>query len=209
MKQRGLTQTEFDDYGTVSIAGIQSRRLDMLYGSYRTVFKLDGSDGGACAGFFWYHDDRSEVDIEIVTTGTSFVNNTISFTSHPSLAADGQPIPNATVLKSLSDCRFQPHVFREYRFDIHPDLGVQYFVDGTLVHVNRRNVPGDGRGGNLQFKLWADGNSWWSGRPSTTDVFLTVKSIVAYFNTSSPDPEWLDACEAAGGPSQETVCLAK
>jgi hypothetical protein len=227
MKQRGLTQAEFDAYGTVSIAGIQSRRLDMLHGSYRTVFKLEGSHGGACAGFFWYHvsvlcssslencpadptfqDDRSEIDIELVTVGTSFVNNTISFTSHPSLAADGQPIPNATVLKPLSDSQFQPKVFREYRFDSHPDFGVQYFVDGRLVHVNRLNVPTDGMGGSLQFKLWADGNRWWSGRPSTTDVFLSIKSIVAYFNTSSLDPEWVDACEAAGGPGEETICYA-
>src|SRR5262245_6111091 len=118
MKQRGVSEAAVDAYATVSIAGIQSRRFDMLHGSYRSVFKVEGSTGGACAGFFWYHvsvifspphpqcarltatmqDDRSEIDIELVTSGTSLVSNTISFTSHPSLADDGLPIPNATLL---------------------------------------------------------------------------------------------------------------
>ena len=154
-------------------------------------------------------DDRSEIDIELVTDGTSAVGNTISFTSHPAQAADGSPIPNATVLQSLDDTRFHADVFREYRFDSHPEFGVQYFVDGELVHTNTRNVPREGMGGSLQVKLWADGNGWWSGRASETDVLLTVKSIVAYFNTTTPDPEWTEGCEAAGGPSEETVCTVE
>jgi len=200
---------DFNSYATVSIAGIQSRRLDMLHGSYRTIFKVEGSSGGSCAGFFWYHDDESEIDIELVTMGTSFVENTISFTSHPSQSADDMPIPGATVLKSLSDSQFYPGVFREYRFDSHPDLGVNYYVDGKLIHTNTRNVPREGMGGSLQFKLWADGNRWWSGIPSTTDVFMSIKSIVIYHNTSSPDLEWNEGCEAAGGPSEETICVVR
>lgn len=154
-------------------------------------------------------DDKSEIDIELVTAGTSLVNNTISFTSHPSLAADGEPIPNATLIKSLNDSHFSPEHFREYRFDSHPDLGVRYYVDGNLIHTNTRNVPKEGAGGSLQFKLWADGNEWWSGEPSTTDVFMTIKSIVAYYNTSTADPEWARRCDTAGGPGNETICIVK
>lgn len=113
------------------------------------------------------------------------------------------------MLKPLDDPQFRPNIFREYRFDSHPDLGVQFFVDGELVHTNTGNVPRDGMGGSLQVKLWADGNEWWSGQPSETDVFLTIKSIVAYFNITTPDPEWIEGCEAAGGPSEETVCTVE
>jgi hypothetical protein len=62
-------------------------------------------------------------------------------------------------------------------------------------------------GGSLQFKLWADGNRWWSGTPSSTEVHMTIKSIVAYFNTTTTDREWTAACEAAGGPSEENICV--
>ncbi|OQV08052.1 hypothetical protein CLAIMM_12379 [Cladophialophora immunda] len=204
LRQRGYSQKDREAYATVSIAGIQSRQIDMRYGTYRAVFKVEGSNGGACAGFFWYRDDRSEIDIELITKGTSLVNNTVSFTSHPSRAPDGSPIPGATLAKSLSDPQFQPGVFREYRFDSHPDLGVAYYVDGKLIHKNTDHVPKEG--GNLQLKLWADGNKWWSGTPSTTDVFMTVASVVAYYNTSIVDPRWLANCTAAGGPSKSTLC---
>jgi hypothetical protein len=155
-------------------------------------------------------DDNSEIDVELVTNGSSVVSDTINFTSHPSLDSDGQPIPNATLSKSLRDPQFRPEVLHEYRFDSDPDLGVSYYVDGILTHTDRRSVPsGRGMGGNLQFKLWADKNHWWSGTPSTTDVFLSIKSIVAYFNTSLLDRKWEDTCKAAGGPSTETICSIK
>lgn len=191
----------------MSIAAIQSRTLDMLHGTYRIVFKLEGSHGGACAGFFWYHDDRSEIDVEIVTAGNSLVNNTINYTLHPSLAQDGSPIPSATVSRPLNQFGYNPETFHEYRFDCDPVRGVDYYVDGKLMHTNDNNIPT--AGGNLQVKLWADGNKWWSGTPSTTDVFMTIKSIVVYYNTSGPDLEWEKTCRAAGGPSKRTICSIK
>ena len=67
-------------------------------------------------------------------------------------------------------------------------------------------------GGNLQLKLWADGNKWWSGTPSSTTVKMYVKSIIAYFNTTGvmdgTDQAWFNTCEKAGGPSKDTVCEA-
>ncbi|EXJ95718.1 hypothetical protein A1O1_00842 [Capronia coronata CBS 617.96] len=179
----------------------------MIPGTYRTVFKLEGAKGGACSGFFWYHDDESEIDIEIVTPGDSLVNGTINYTLHPSLGQDGQPIPNATLSVPLAQSRLSPETFHEYRFDWHPQRGVEYHLDGHLVHTIVRNIRT--QGGNLQLKLWADGNKWWSGTPSTTDVVMTVKSIDAYYNTSSSDAAWVKACAAAGGPSSKTICTIK
>lgn len=152
-------------------------------------------------------DDKSEIDIEIVTPGNSLVNGTVNYTLHPSLGQDGQPIPNATLSLPLAEAGLRPETFHEYRFDSHPKRAVQYSLDGRLVHSNAHNIPS--QGGSLQLKLWADGNKWWSGTPSRTDVYMTIKSIDAYYNRSSTDTAWVGGCAAAGGPSSKTVCTVK
>ena len=63
----------------------------------------------------------------------------------------------------------------------------------------------------MQLHLWADGNKWWSGIPSSTNVFMTVKEILMYYNTTGTyndsDMRWFDKCRKAGGPNDRTVCL--
>ena len=72
--------------------------------------------------------------------------------------------------------------FRSHRFDC--DLsGARYYLDDELVHQDNRGPPS--AGGTIQLKLWADGNRWWSGKPSTSDTYLHVRRIEAYFNTTS------------------------
>lgn len=80
---------------------------------------------------------------------------------------------------------------------------MQYYLDNALVHTNTRNVPHFG--GSLQLKLWADGNKWWSGRPSKTDVVMHVKSIVAYFNTTASGTDAQRANECA---VKKSKCVA-
>jgi hypothetical protein len=78
------------------------------------------------------------------------------------------------------------------------------------MQVDKHNIPKFG--GNLQLKLWADGNKWWSGHPSSTTVTMSVKSVIAYFNTSGTedgtDEQWFSACAKAGGASDKTICEA-
>ena len=38
----------------ISISGIQSHKLDIGHGTFRTVFNVRGAEGGSCASFFWY-----------------------------------------------------------------------------------------------------------------------------------------------------------
>ena len=99
--------------------------------------------------------------------------------------------------------------FRQHRFDCHPQDGTKYYLDDEVVHVDSHNIPSSP--GNVQLLLWADGNRFWSGKPSTTDVIMSVKSIEVYYNTSASDEgergtEWFDACQDAGGPSERTIC---
>lgn len=134
------------------------------------------------------------------------MNNTINYTSQPSLTETGLKIPNATLSIPIRQALHHLEDFHEYRFDCHPEEGVDFYLDGRLVHSNKKHIPT--RGGNLQMKLWADGNNWWSGTPSTTEVKMTVKKIVAYYNITTPDPSWTKGCKDAGGPSDTTVCVA-
>lgn len=136
-------------------------------------------------------DDRSELDIEFVTPGTSIVNDTINYTSHPSINSNGTKIPNATVSIPLKDTLDE---YKTHRFDCDAVKGVRYYLDNKLMHTDTHNVPK--AGGSLQLKLWADGNKWWSGLPSKTDVFLKVKSITAYYNTtgSLTNEKWTNRC---------------
>ena len=156
-------------------------------------------------------DDASEIDIEAVTRGTSLVSNTISYTTQPSVNADGSLITNATFKIPMSP-EFNTNLedYHEHRFDCDLAGGVNYYLDSELKHFDVHNIPQ--MGGNLQIKLWADGNKWWSGHPSKTTVTMSVKSLIAYFNTSGTedgtDTTWFDACQAAGGPSDATICKA-
>lgn len=140
-------------------------------------------------------DDAQELDIEVVTPGTSIVNDTINYTTQPSVNADWSRIPNATLSLPLQNTISE---FRTHRFDCDSKKGVSYFLDEKLVHTDNHNLPREG--GSLQLKLWADGNKWWSGMPSKTDVRMHVKSIVAYFNTTSSlnNDKWNDRCARAG-----------
>jgi hypothetical protein len=92
-------------------------------------------------------DDVNELDIEIVTKGTSLVSDTINWTTQPSLDAAELPVPGATRRTPLSaQYGTNIDVYREHRFDSHKAV-VEYYLDGQLRHQDYR-VPQDG--GNLQ-----------------------------------------------------------
>ena len=52
LSQKGYTHADLANKKAISMAGIQSRRLDIIHGTFRTVFKVEGSNGGSCASFF-------------------------------------------------------------------------------------------------------------------------------------------------------------
>lgn len=107
------------------------------------------------------------------------VNDTINYTTQPSVNADWSRIPGATLSVPLQDT---VDSFRTHRFDC--DLsGSLYYLDDQMVHADDRGVPQGG--GSLQLKLWADGNKWWTGIPSESDVYLRIRTISAYYNVTT------------------------
>jgi hypothetical protein len=120
---------------------------------------------------------------------------------------NGLPIVNATRSVPLPKDDFLA-VYREHRFDCAPE-GVKYYLDGQLQHIDAHSIPR--AAGSVQLNLWSDGNKYWSGSASTTDVFMKVKNLLVYFNTTATDAgtdkKWLDACRAAGG-GEKSICVS-
>ena len=55
LKQPGYSRADLHMKKAISVAGIQSRALEILHGSFRVVMKIEGATGGAVGSFFWYH----------------------------------------------------------------------------------------------------------------------------------------------------------
>ena len=53
--QPGYSAADAAASNPITIAGIQTKTLDILHGSFRIEFKITGSNGGAVGSFFWYH----------------------------------------------------------------------------------------------------------------------------------------------------------
>jgi hypothetical protein len=54
MQQKGYSDADRKAGRRISMSGFQSKRLDIIHGTFRTTFKVEGANGGSCASFFWY-----------------------------------------------------------------------------------------------------------------------------------------------------------
>jgi hypothetical protein len=192
------------DDGPISVAEVDSKRTDFQHGSFRAKFKVTVDKkavGGAVAGFFFYYDDEDESDIEILTRDG---DKTIRYTQHPAYdSATDTTIPDATFQIQLKKSWSK---MQEHRFDWTPSK-TTFFQDNSAIKEMTKNVPK--HEGKIMINLWAN-NGTWSGLPSTKDVKMEMEYIMMYFNTSASqsgnDKDFNSACEAAGGPENETVC---
>ncbi|EEP77284.1 predicted protein [Uncinocarpus reesii 1704] len=190
----------------VSIASVAGQSGDLFHGSFRTEFKLEGADGGSVAAFFWYHDDQNEIDMEVLTREIKPREILIHYTTHPAVDESGNLVKNATAVIPIKGNK-PGSWYQRHRFDW-SQKELKFYFNDTMVHANdirMPNVPG-----RALLNLWADGGIW-SGAPSITDVFMKVKYVVIYHNTTASDHgmdmEFNARCTRAGGPSSETICL--
>lgn len=52
LTQRGYSEADKKAFRPMSVAGIQSREVKILYGTFRVMMKVEGANGGSCASFF-------------------------------------------------------------------------------------------------------------------------------------------------------------
>lgn len=55
LTQSGYSDADLRTIKAISVAGIQSKALQILHGSLRTVMRIEGATEGAVGSFFWYH----------------------------------------------------------------------------------------------------------------------------------------------------------
>ncbi|KAG9945117.1 concanavalin A-like lectin/glucanase, partial [Aureobasidium melanogenum] len=151
-------------------AEITTAYNDVLYASVRTVAKVS-SVPGTCNGFFFYHSDQQETDIEIRTA----FQDQIFLTNQKSSARAVESTFDTAAPQNMSAG------FHEYRFDWLKGM-TKFYVDGKYVGQLSKNVPKVP--GSMVWNNWANGGSW-SGGPPKHDNILEIQSIEMWYNRTS------------------------
>ncbi|KAI9842813.1 MAG: hypothetical protein M1837_006916 [Sclerophora amabilis] len=197
LRQVAYTEANAAAKDTVDCAAIVTKEQEIKYGSFRTTMRVDydpeSVETGFVSGWFFYKDDDNEIDIE--TLGVDDGDSTYHYTCQPSSGSDQQqPIPWTE--------------YQEQRFDW-SESKATFYQDHREVWQTDKEVPEVS--GTMRLNIWANNNSF-SGMPSSTNVTTYVKSLLLYYNTTSSnegtDKIFNEACEAAGGKSNETVCTS-
>lgn len=130
----------------------------------------------------------------------------VHYTTQPALDDKGEVIRNATEIVTFHGDHPGDH-FQRHRFDWTPNE-LRFYNNHHLVHTNVAHIPDEA--GQVHLNLWADGGPW-SGSPSTSNVYLLIKAISIYHNTTlseaGKDAAFNKQCQKAGGPSEKTICL--
>ncbi|KAG6005494.1 hypothetical protein E4U21_007888 [Claviceps maximensis] len=189
----GSTPTEI---GAITAAEIDSTRMDMFWGSYRVTMKLTRLSG-TCAAFFWYRNDSQEIDMEFLSREFDVVTQVfpVNLVIHSRESMrDGYDASKSGTLRRV-ELSFDPtSAFHEYRFDYLPGRVIFYADGRVLAEMGGERIPSSG--GHLILQHWSNGNKLWSGGPPSSDAVVLVRSVQAYFNSSTPqkDAAWNDIC---------------
>ncbi|MCH2109919.1 MAG: glycoside hydrolase family 16 protein [Polyangiaceae bacterium] len=147
-------------------AELVSARDDYLYGSFRVV--AQGSpEPGTVFGWFYYLNDKSEIDVELLSQFDS--EQKAHFTIHENIGP---------ATHQVFDLGFMPSEgLHEYRFDWQEDR-VKWFVDGQEVLTLTENVPN--QPGRILVNHWTLGNDAWGGGPPVNDAIVKIRRIEIY-----------------------------
>jgi beta-glucanase (GH16 family) len=135
--------------------------------------------GGAVAAFFTYHNDTTELDIEIPTGGKA---DDVHYSNQPTADPDtGDTIDGATFNVSMED--HQPiSAWNNYRLDWVPGKSVWY-MNGAQSADTDVNVPDTES--MIILSLWSNGGTF-SGRMDTgQEAWFDIQWVELVFNTSA------------------------
>lgn len=215
--EKAYSEEDYKRRISVQVAEVVAEEQEVLYGSFRAEFRVlveEETKGGACAGFFYYfvrpppapaswmraqrnadllQDDKSEIDIEIITSDDT---HSVHYTKH--LGA------NSSTSKDFLREPFTS--FQEHRFDWSPHA-LYFYQNGERVKTLGGKIPD--KPGHIHINLWAD-DSEWTGRPADRDVRMEVRRVALYYNTSRShagrDEEWEEGCRKAKERGEGKVC---
>ncbi|KAK4169284.1 beta-glucanase [Cladorrhinum sp. PSN259] len=181
----------------ISVAEIDTRRLDMFWGTFRASMKMTDQKG-TCAAFFWYFNDTQEIDMEFLSKDFNSSNGSypvnLVLQSRDAVMAGFDASKTSNFVKAYLP--FDPAGdFHEYRIDYLPGR-VFFYADGiVLAEMEGNAVPTSP--GHLILQHWSNGNKLWSGGPPANDAALTVRYVKAYFNSSTiqRQKDWHGRCK--------------
>ncbi|KAK3902783.1 hypothetical protein C8A05DRAFT_43860 [Staphylotrichum tortipilum] len=196
--------------GMVPVAELDTRRLDVGWGSFRVSMRVPAV-AGTCAAFFWYFNDTQEIDIEFLTR--DFHPSNATFPINLVLQSRASALAGFDASRTGPQTFIQTHLpfdptasFHEYRIDYLPST-VHFYADGALLAVmSGAAVPTSP--GHLILQHWSNGNPSWSGGPPAADeAVLAVRYVKAYFNSSMParKGDWQRRCGDPEAPG--AVCV--
>ena len=177
-----LHTTRLSD-GSQLAAELDFAEYNVTFASIRMSARIHGASG-AIAGFFTYHDDTSESDIEIPTEGSA---DEVHYSNQPTTDPDtGVPIDGATFNVSME--AHQPtSTWNNYRLDW-VDGRSAWYMNGAQSADTEVNVPD--KESMIILSLWSNGGTF-SGRMDVgQDAWFDVQWVELLFNTSasaSPD----------------------
>ncbi|KDQ16874.1 glycoside hydrolase family 16 protein [Botryobasidium botryosum FD-172 SS1] len=166
----GLKTSAYTGGGTIKVAEIDSKKQNILYGSFRIRATVP-STPGVCFGFFTYQSDTQEADIEILTSDSEYYR-TAHYTNQPGLL-NGNTDPQAAktlVLPAGTDFT----AFGEHRFDWTPGT-TKFYYNNALQTTIAQNAPT--QPSTLILNVWSSGDPGWTKGPPTADAVSTVQYI--------------------------------
>ncbi|KAI8370952.1 concanavalin A-like lectin/glucanase domain-containing protein [Blakeslea trispora] len=171
---------ERDDHGKYSSASIGTKRDDFLYGTFRARLKTSNVPG-TVAAFFYYRNNTSEIDIEML----SRLNDPYMsyFSVQPQVyESNGQA---SALTNNKHPLNFNPtEDYHTYRFDWTPG-SVKFYVDDEFIYEMTTSVPSSP--GRILLNHWTDGNPTFSGGPPTEAAELALSRLNIFFNSSESD----------------------
>ncbi|CAN9456787.1 unnamed protein product [Alternaria alternata] len=163
--------------GSQLAAELDFAEYNVTFASIRMSARIHGASG-AIAGFFTYHDDTSESDIEIPTGGSA---DEAHYSNQPTTDPDtGVPIDGATFNVSME--AHQPtSAWNNYRLDWVNGRSAWY-MNGAQSADTEVNVPE--KESMIILSLWSNGGTF-SGRMDIgQDAWFDVQWVELLFNTS-------------------------
>ncbi|KAF8581774.1 glycoside hydrolase family 16 protein, partial [Ramaria rubella] len=134
----GLQTSAYTGDGTIRTAEIDTKRGDILYGTFRMRAQIP-SVPGVVFGFFTYKGDSQEQDIEFVSADPNY-SQTVHYTNQP----------GTTVIINADLTEFSNH-----RLDWIPGQTLYYF-NNTLQTTISKNVPVTPS--NVILNVWSNGD---------------------------------------------------
>lgn len=178
-----LTCSAYDSSVSDSIrsAQIHTSRTDIQYGSFRATFQVVGTSQGAISALFFYANDTTEVDIELLTRDNP---NSVRFTNQPDSTSQ-VIMPDGLTRNTTND----------YRFDWSSE-STTFYINNVLSDTKTEDVPRTN--GSIFLNSWG-GSSFAGDVPPKSDVTMAVSGIQLYFNTSDSElsSSWTQSCQQA------------